>query len=218
MAKSLGKTVPNYWVTQIDLANTGENPAGSPTGRVTIMGNYNYLRLIYAANAGTFNPSVLIFVSPKLNNDDAIPLGINGAIKGEVERYVITYTVQTAAPNTDLVTLFLSRPDDNGANIEVEAPPATQVVVAGSGTTFNASRASVGSAASKIIPYAGTRQQGWVRNLDTIATVYIGGAGVTAATGFPLDPGDSFDVSGSTADVWAITDSATVNVAILTEQ
>lgn len=51
------------------------------------------------------------------------------------------------------------------------------------------------------------------------ATVYIGGAGVTTATGFPIAAGASmgFDLRSATDEVYGIVASGTVEVRVLLE-
>jgi hypothetical protein len=48
------------------------------------------------------------------------------------------------------------------------------------------------------------------------ATVYLGGANVTAGSGFPLPPGQSLDVSRATASVYAVSGFAASSTATTT--
>lgn len=57
-----------------------------------------------------------------------------------------------------------------------------------------------------------------VKNLDTAATIDIGGPGVTSGAGYPLGPGASLSadlISGN--QLWAVAASGTVSVAVLGE-
>ncbi|GMU45908.1 MAG: hypothetical protein AMXMBFR26_06900 [Porticoccaceae bacterium] len=54
-----------------------------------------------------------------------------------------------------------------------------------------------------------------VRPLD--GTVYLGASGVTAATGFPVNSGESFELKRSDSPIWAITAGGAVKVRKLVE-
>lgn len=209
--------VPNYQINLIDLSSTGENPIGSATGQLTLRNRANWFVMVDARQPGGAQwPQAQIFVCPKQTNDDLIPIGINGQIMGECEEYRITWAVVASGYT---VTLQTSRNGTNENGIRVFAPSFTQVIVAGGGTSLVAGAPiSVGAAAVQLVPSSATRQQALIKNTDSNATLFIGPIGVTAATGYPIFPGEEIDVSGTIAAIYGVTAAATIAVAVLVEQ
>ena len=89
------------------------------------------------------------------------------------------------------------------------------------GTVLNANRVAMTAAAAviKAAPATGHyRYSITIRNLDTTNTVYIGGSGVTAATGYPIKSGESFTLDRNFAAIYGICDTGlTASVAYFEE-
>lgn len=92
------------------------------------------------------------------------------------------------------------------------------------------SQVAVGNAAATKVYSKGTGASGdlstddirVVKNIDTAITIFIGPAGVTSATGFPLLPNESFILTGPSgygcqAEIWAIGASGNPKVALFTQ-
>ena len=91
--------------------------------------------------------------------------------------------------------------------IATNSSTATPLLVAGSG-------------ASQVAALTGTLQDPLpvaIQNIDSAITIYIGGSGVTAATGYPLLAGQSFPFAlyGSSEIPYAISASGTPVIAVL---
>jgi len=82
---------------------------------------------------------------------------------------------------------------------------------------------SVGTSAVQL---NGTQHPGWIlRNMHATNVVYLGGTGVTTATGFPVEPLQTFSpgqvshqsLSSKIADIrlWAIASGASTDVRVL---
>jgi hypothetical protein len=80
---------------------------------------------------------------------------------------------------------------------------------------FSTSQVSVGTTATKILPGKAGVDEITIENLGT-TQVFIGGPGVTAATGFPLPgvAGASITLT-TTQDIYGIVASGTQTVAVL---
>lgn len=84
----------------------------------------------------------------------------------------------------------------------------------------SAARVTVGTSATALTSGDPGQQVGSgiaFRNMDATATVFIGGPGVTAAAGYPLEAGEelSLDLENTKDLPYAITASGSVVVAVL---
>lgn len=142
----------------------------------------------------------------------AIPAGVNALFKLRSATQMVRFS-WAAQPGVTAYFLVSA-----GDELMVHAPPARQIVTQAMGTTVAAGQFAVGNVvAVEVAPATASRQKVTIRNASASATVYLGAAAVTAATGFPLAPGDAYTVEGTTADVWAIADMAGADVRVLTE-
>lgn len=197
---------PNYQVFPINLAIDGQQD---------IAGTFNYLRMVDAVDVnGNQALGALVTVKLARASGDAIPMRLNGLVRGQTDFYRIIWAAQPGVTAT-----FLVSEEDRGTGVEVEAPPTKQIIASGSGTSLTAARVNVTNVATVLDAGATTTQSRTVKNLDAAATLYIGGAGVTAAAGYPLLPGESLTVSGENAPLYAIAAAAGPFVAaVLVEQ
>jgi hypothetical protein len=79
------------------------------------------------------------------------------------------------------------------------------------------SAVSVASTATLVLS-SNRSKAGWILANAGSATVYLGGSGVTTATGVPLEPSEKLTSDGGTeyeGDLYAICASGTVNVRVL---
>lgn len=89
--------------------------------------------------------------------------------------------------------------------------PVTQSV----GTTFAPSQISLSTTAAQVLATLAAPSARQVCNIDTAIVEYIGASGVTSSTGIPINPGTCWDMSGTTAAVFAVAASATPKVAVV---
>ena len=146
---------------------------------------------------------------------DALPMSINTEIvcDGGFEFVRFGWVAQAG-----LTATFLASDDRQGTGVRMQAPPTKQLVSTGSGTSMAASRVTVAAVATLIDPGSTTTQTRQIKNLATLATVYIDDATVTVATGYPIAPGESINLSGSNAPIYGIVAAGTAPVALIVEQ
>lgn len=161
----------------------------------------NVFRVLrFEDSAGT--PLLDGLIQVKVGNDlgDAIPLGYNCALKGATDRYVISWAAQPGYIAVILVSWI-----DGDFGLDVESPPARQLVTSSAGTQLYAGTVAVGGGAPGTLVRAAnnTRQSLTIRNNSGV-DAYIGPSGLTSATGMPLSPGEAITLNGTTAAVYAL--------------
>jgi hypothetical protein len=141
----------------------------------------------------------------------AVPAGINALFKLAQPTSVIRFT-WAAQPG---VTAWFILANDN--SLMVHSPPARQLVTSAVGTAVSSAAVNVGTAATLIAASGGTRQSLVVQNLGS-TDLYIGGAGVTVATGLkvPMN-GGTMVIDKSTAAIYGVVAVGTADVRILAE-
>lgn len=181
---------PAYQIYTIDLSQAA--------GREVINARANLLRFIDCKDGnGAFSPDGLVSVQIGLATADQIPLRINGKIAAETDGYVLTWT---PAASTLLAT-FLVAENVKGAEVDIEAPPAKQLVTSASGTSIGAVTTSFSAGVTLVSPPTGTRQSITIRNNGS-GNLYVGGSNVNALNGFLISPGDAFTFTGTTAAIY----------------
>lgn len=203
---------PEYQIFRVDL---------STAGTMTIDGQYNVLRMVWAGTqdaAGrpsTMNLATLVEVAFGNKEDDFVPLGINGAAFGEVTRYQLRWAAQSGT----WAHFLLTRSDSRNSGIQIEAPPARQIVTSSVGTTVTATAVAVDTTAGgvQIAAASSTRQSIVIQNLGAV-DVYVGGQGVTSASGLQVPKqGGSLVIDKTTAAIYAIAASGSADVRVLVE-
>lgn len=201
----------NYQIYRVPLTNAGTDD---------IKVGANYFKLLWAgtldANGRPAVPALATVVECTVgtSEDDYMPLGINSLISGAATRYRLRWNAQPGIWAFFLITLE----DPRSGAITVDAPPTSQIVTQAMGTTLAASAVTVGTAAVQIAAASGTRQKLTVRNNSASAKVYLGADNtLTTANGFVIGPGEGFTFEGSTAAVFAVSDTASTDVRILSE-
>lgn len=97
-----------------------------------------------------------------------------------------------------------------------DTPNPKQLVSSSVGTTAIPTAVSVGAVATQIAAANTGRQSVLVTNNGT-DPIYIGNAGVTVATGTPVQPGGSLTINQTSAAIYAISSVAGQDVRVLTE-
>lgn len=216
--------IPAYGVFVINVDGTGElppgntlGPNGAALGQQTIAGDFNYLRLIDATDQnGNFYPLARLNVIVGRRSEAGIPLRMDGKIAGPTTTYQVQWIVQPAGFR---VTAFAAKQASLGAgDLDVEAPPNITNITSSTGTTITTNQILVGTAPVLIVPAASTRTKCVIQNLAKSHPGFIGGPTVSDATGIILLPGESINLDGSTAAIWAIADFNSILLGTLVEQ
>jgi hypothetical protein len=134
-------------------------------------------------------------------NSDQATIRLNAQFRGLFD------SIQVEWDATAGVTayLFVSR---GPGGLELDAPPAKQLVTSAVGTTLASAAVTVGLTATLIAAADSLRQSLVVKNNGS-NTVYLGGSGVTVAQGLPLAAGEAFTLSETTAALYGIASVAT---------
>jgi len=104
----------------------------------------------------------------------------------------------------------LGAPLGTASNPLATAPPALA-------TAYQAFTATLGTTAGIVVALGALPNQRTVKNTDASVIAFLGGAGVTTATGFPLKPGESitFDDKVSSAALYGVCASGAPVLAVL---
>ncbi len=199
---------PNYQRYDIPLTTAGSQDI--PT-------QFTYLRLVSATDInGNQALGTIINVQLGRGLSDKVPMQLNGLVKipGGIDFARISWAAQANITATLIVS-----DQDNDSGIQVEAPPAKQLVTSGAGVTFMTSRVTVGAATTVIDPGTTTTQSRTIKNLDPIETIDLGNLAVASGAGFPLAPGETATLSGQNAPIYGIAPSGkSAIVALIVEQ
>lgn len=118
------------------------------------------------------------------------------------------------ASDAGTVSNELPDPDDFGLVVRIVSSP----VVAAPGTLFNGTRTPIGAVAVSILPANTDRKTAIIQNVG-MGTIFVGIAGVTAATGIEVLPRGTLTMSAAYAPVqelFAIRDTVD-SIAFATE-
>lgn len=194
---------PVYQLLAIDLSVAGSKPFNDTVGLV------QFTRAVDQSGA--------LALDAKLNltfgdvGTDPIPLSINSIVRVRQTVPIISFD-WTAQPGVTAYILIAANDD-----VVVQSPPARQMVTQAMGSAVSALAVTVGTVATVLAASSTTRQKASVRNNSTTATLYLGDATVTTATGFPLGPGEGFTFEGTTAAIYGIASAAGTDARVMVE-
>jgi hypothetical protein len=142
-----------------------------------------------------------------LADGEELPMGYNSRIQlvPKVDRWRMRWDAQAGRTAVLLVAA-------DAKNIEANNVPARQLVTSAAGTSVNYGVVSIANTVTLIRGADVTRYRLLVRApISNVGTVWIGNSAVTSATGFPLEPGEVFEVTNTTGTIRAIAATATGN-------
>lgn len=144
------------------------------------------------------------------SNDDWLPLGYNNKIAAISDRLQIRWEAQA---NTNAV--IITSPSLNA--LQVDAPPATQLILASLGSVIEHYALTVGLTEVLVDAADLTRQSIMIKNLGTVS-IYIGATGVTTVNGMEIPANGSIILDKQSAAIYAISGTAGQNVRVLIER
>jgi hypothetical protein len=196
---------PNYSVLNIDLSAAGRKEWRQTSSRIV---------MVRAENAdGTIAQDARVGVRLGINSEDYLTFTQNTKVIADTNAYFFEWAAQPG------VTAFfcISREGfGGGRGIEIDAPPATVQVTSAMGAAIVTSAATITDSAALVLAVSANRKKATIKNTGS-ATVYIGPAGVTSSTGFPLDGGEGYEVAGTTAAIYAVTATGSGSVRVVEE-
>lgn len=179
-------------------------------GLYTIQQGFGYVHVFRFEDAnGVAKLDGQIEVSFSVSEDDFIPMQYNNRVAWQADRGRIRWAAQ---PNTVVIVGIAS----DAREFAADTPNPKQLVVSSGGSAVGASAISVGTSAVIVAPTSLTRQKATIQNLGA-APIFLGGVGVTVASGIQLPPGQSYTVTGTSADVYAISGVAGNDVRVMVE-
>ena len=123
------------------------------------------------------------------------------------------YTAKDAGGNTISIA---SADTGSGVHATKLVPvDASGAAIFYAGTAVLGSVVSVGTTATALPASALANRRALIIRNNGSATVYLGAAGVTTASGFPLDPGQSLALEIGTLAIYGRVASGTVEVRVL---
>jgi len=195
---------PRYSIVRLDLTSAGSQDFAIES---------DYFHIVRAEDAGGgLALDVEIEVTLGTGTDHYVPLGFNCAIEGRTKHYKLRWAAQAGV----VATLLFGWKDAIDGGIRVFAPPAKQLVTSASGTALAVAAVTVGTSATLLAAANSSRQALTIMNNGT-ATIYLGGSGVTTASGLPVTAGQGFVVEGTTAALYAISGTAGQDVRVMEE-
>lgn len=128
------------------------------------------------------------------------------------------YTGTTTPATTDDAVRLLMKIDKILNDSKTGASPLL-TASAGTGSTVAPvnTAGTLTTTATIALPVNASRRTSLFNNFDASIVVYVGAAGVTSATGFPVQPGQSY-VHTTTAALYAVAASGTPAYRTITEQ
>lgn len=193
---------PAFQIVTLDLTAAGSETFFAQAQQVT------FVRAV--DSSGVLALSALVNVKLGIASPQIIPASVNTLVKlqNPVNAVVFSWAAQPGVTAT-----FMVSPDEQ---VMVHAPPAEQLVTTSIGTTLATTAATVGTSAVQIAP-ASLRQSLVIVNNGGSA-IYVGGSGVTAATGVPVPAnGGVLVLDKTTAAVYAVAASGSNDVRVMTE-
>ncbi len=183
----------------------------STAGSQTIKQFSGVLRIIQMADsAGALDLTGVINVRTGHTKGPLIPLRMNNAIMGEAERdLVLSWAAQSGVIATILIT-------PNVNTFDVDADPPVQLVTGSLASTFTADNIDVLTTATLIAAANTSRQSITIWN-NGAEDIFLGGSGVTIATGLLLSSGAGITFDKTTAALYGISTSVTCDTRYLEE-
>lgn len=195
---------PNYSVFKIDLTNAGSQV-------IDMEGDFFHFAGAFD-QSGVLDLGATIRVQLGTAVDDDIPASVNTKIRGLTRRYRVSWEAQTGI----MAEVLISRVSGPDEGIEADTPPTRQLVTSATATGVGVAAVSVGTSAVLLRAASATRQSVTIRNNGS-GVIYIGPSGVTTATGFNVEPGESFTFEGTTTAIYGIADSGTQACRVIEE-
>lgn len=195
---------PVFSIVPIDLSVAGTQDFNKTASTVT------FLRAIDSSGQQALDALVNVQLGDVIS--DAIPMGINATASLREPTGVVRFSW---AAQPGVIAHFLLSADDN---LVVTSPPAKQLVTQSFGVSLSMSNVNVGTVAAKLAPANSARAKLTIRNNSAGNIIYMGkSSAVTAASGFPLAPGEAYTFDGTTAEVWGIASAAGTDVRVIQE-
>lgn len=195
---------PVFQLIPIDLSQAGSKDFNDKTGVLI------FVRAEDAGGAEVLGAKVMVMLGDVTT--DQLPMTSNTIIRCRVPVSMLRFSW---AAQPGVTAYILASVNDD---VMVQSPPSRQLVTQSVSSSLAAVTVSVGTSASQVAAASNTRQKLTVRNNSTAAKVYLGSdATVSTANGFPIGAGEGFTFEGTTASIWAISDTAATDVRILAE-
>lgn len=190
-----------YQIFEIDLSSAGSQTIASFAGNLVL------------ADAVDSNgdPALNVKLGVTLGTRDgqAIPLRYNGAVRSKNQRDI---QLEWEAQSGVTATLFLSYTDA----VTVAPRPFKQIVTSSIGSGLSVDDVTVGTSAVLVLASNATRQKALVQSdQGNSGQIFVGPSGVAATDGIELSPGESLEIDGTTAAVYAISDTAAQTVRVM---
>lgn len=195
---------PVFQLLPLDLSSAGTQDFNDKTGVLI------FVRAEDASGAEVLGAKVMAMLGDV--TEDQLPMTSNTIIRCKTPVGMVRFSW---AAQPGVKAYILMAVDDS---VMVQSPPSKQLVTQSAASTVTASAASVGTSAAQVAASNGARQKLTVRNNSSSAKVYVGQDNtLTTSNGFPLGPGEGFTFEGTTAAIWAISDTASTDVRIMSE-
>lgn len=195
---------PNYSIFEIDMTAAGSQA-------ITL--EAEYLHFLTALDSGGVNLDATISLSLGTAVDDEMPLSINSYVTALANRWNVSWSAQ---PGVTAVLMF-SRETRERGGVKIFSPPAKQLVSSALGNSLSQAAVTVAATETTLAAASATRQSVTIYNDDAAKVLYVGGAGVTTATGLPIQPGQFAEISKTTAEVVGIVATGTAVARVLVE-
>lgn len=181
-------------------------------GRLEIRDQLDYLLFQNAVRSdGSQALQAKVRVRLGLDPTDFAAWQIDSNAKGFIDGFTLEWDAQ---PGVIAYFYFAKGPNP----IEVRSPPATQLVTSSIGTSIATAAVSVGTSATLLSAADSLRQAVTIQNNDASADLYVGGSGVTTATGIKVPAGGSITLDKTTAAIYGRVSSGTVDARVLEEK
>ncbi|OAN44002.1 hypothetical protein A6A04_08965 [Paramagnetospirillum marisnigri] len=195
---------PTFQIVPVDLSSAGSKDFNDLAGVIS------FIRAEDASGAEVLGAKVNVMLGDVVM--DSVPMTTNCIIRARQPVPMIRFTW---AAQPGVTAYLLVAPNED---LMISAPPSRQLVTQSVSSVLSAVAVTVGTSAVQAAASSSTRQKLTVRNNSTAAKVYLGSSNaVTTASGFPLGPGEGFTFEGTTAAIWAISDTAGTDVRVMAE-
>lgn len=216
---SVSGLIPVYNVLVINLGDTdGQTAFGRLISQQT-----GFIKVAFRDINGSPVNNVRIQVAFGMSNEDKLTLDYNGKVRClvpvfEAGKLVGQQTVDQFRlfwNNTPGVYAYVTI-SQNSTLFEDDTPNPIQSFTQSVAQTLGNGSVNVGTTATLILASASNRQSAIIVN-NGANIIYIGGATVTTATGFPLQVGQAITLDKGYEAIYGVVAAATENVRYLTE-